>query len=289
MPSSQSHAHDFGERLITRVMAHDDAPPNAPSCAICLDDFNDTRLACDLPCCGARARDSTVHFCIPCVSHLCARVRIRDVAARCPRCRAAIVARHDGSFALASCSRVCDVCRQPKATGLVCDACALGRRFTLRYACVRCGRTQRIPHPMWRYMATPRDASDVTWACHGVCQDFTHWVIDVDDVARVPTYDAPDSWSDAREAFFEELRAEMRAAPRGGVGRVYIRTTNWSVCAQRALVAVFVVFFGVMFAYYGGEVNFVEPHADARAAIRARRAARRVTFPSYGGRNMTGF
>ena len=135
---------------------------------------------------------------------------------------------------------------------------------------------------MWRYMATPRDASDVTWACHGVCQDFTHWVIDADDVARVPSYDAPASWSDAREAFFEELRAEMR---RG----VHIRTTNWSVCAQRALAAVLVVFFGVIFAYYGGEVNFVEPHADARAAIRAHRAARRVTFPSYGGRNMTGF
>ena len=134
-------------------------------------------------------------------------------------------------------------------------------------------------------MATPRDASDVTWAC-GACQDFTHWVIDASDVARVPTYDAPDSWSDAREAFFEELRAEMRAAPRGAV---YIRTTHWSVCAQRALVAVCVVFFGVMIAMYGGEANFVEPNADAASATRARRAARRVTFPSYGGRNMTGF
>ena len=115
----------------------------------------------------------------------------------------------------------------------------------------------------------------------------------------MPTYDAPEAWREARARYFDELRAEMRLGAGGGgrLGRVH-----WSVFAHRALAAVIIVVFGVLVAVYGefdGEFDDAEAEAEfdvgARASARvgrasARGAARVVrTFPSHGGRNITGF
>ena len=131
-----------------RAMGEDD---DERACAIC---FENVRAdAYDAPCCGERARASSVALCNGCVRVVCG-MHPSGVGA-CPRCRARVrVSRgSDGrAFELAPATRTCAVCRQPRAVEETCDACALGRRDPLRYRCARCGGTQRIAHPMWRYM-----------------------------------------------------------------------------------------------------------------------------------------
>ena len=183
----------------------DDDARSAPTCAVCYDDVDDASLA-RLPCCGARARASTTQFCAKCVEIL---IQTGDGVAACPRCRAAI-ARVDGAFVAAPLRR-CAVCRQARATGETCEACALGGRAALRYRCERCGGAQRIPHPMWRYMASPTSLSSATWACHGACGDYTRWRIDSRDAASVPASDAPASWGSS-EAWLAAAREAVERA-----------------------------------------------------------------------------
>eukprot|EP00913_Durusdinium_trenchii_P028150 g26394.t1 len=81
----------------------------------------------------------------------------------------------------------CQMCRQMHilVDQGMCEACNLGRRYVFRYECQRCHRLQRIPHPMWRYQATPTDFSSSTWACHQGCGDYTTWRLAPEDVGQV--------------------------------------------------------------------------------------------------------
>jgi hypothetical protein len=76
-----------------------------------------------------------------------------------------------------------------------------------RYCCDRCNQYQRIAHPMYRYQASPGEFSTSTWACHGACSDYTHWMIASADVAKIPRQDIPDSWEGGNEEWFAEIRA----------------------------------------------------------------------------------
>mmetsp|Transcript_32851 Transcript_32851/g.98927 ORF Transcript_32851/g.98927 Transcript_32851/m.98927 type:complete len:266 (+) Transcript_32851:1243-2040(+) len=190
----------------------------AAACAICLE----SEEFAALPCCdGDDPAASTTRFCLECLRLL---VDHGGGVARCPRCRGWIsvengaVTPHDGVGE-------CRVCRQARvlvAHPGVCDACFLGARLPLRYECERCGRVQRIPHPMWRYQAAPDAFGHTPWACHRGCGDFTKWRVVVEDLGRVPVGDAPESWGAAwREARMRALRngARPRNGARQGRGR----------------------------------------------------------------------
>merc|ERR1712013_129694 len=83
-----------------------------------------------------------------------------------------------------------------------CDNCwlcyAYPEVYNFEYECVRCGRFQTIPHPMYRYQPAP-DAfppeGGPTWACHRGCGDYTIWRIKADQVENVPAADKPASWN----------------------------------------------------------------------------------------------
>ena len=97
----------------------------------------------------------------------------------------------------------CRMCRKRPVEleeGELCGDCVYGSQRVFRYECNRCHQTQRIPHPIWRSMKTPRDFSEWSWACHVSCYDFTHWKLVSDDVGLVPERDIPQSWLDDRES-----------------------------------------------------------------------------------------
>ncbi|CAE8715823.1 unnamed protein product, partial [Polarella glacialis] len=74
-------------------------------------------------------------------------------------------------------------------------------------------QVQRIPHPMWRYQASPTEFGGSSWACHKRCQAQAHWRVVAEDVSKVPAADAPPSWGRQEEwlaAVRERRRAEMQ-------------------------------------------------------------------------------
>lgn len=82
----------------------------------------------------------------------------------------------------------------------LCDNCwlcnAYPETYQFVYECDRCGQPQKIPHPMYRYQASPAVFGGATWYCHRGCEDFTHWKILAQYVSSVPNVDKPASWND---------------------------------------------------------------------------------------------
>ena len=99
-------------------------------------------------------------------------------------------------------------CAQVIVERNLCEPCLYGSLHTLRYECDGCHRTQRIPHPMWRYQADPDSYGGATWACHQRCGSYTHWRVIPADLPRVPMQDRPASWG--TEAWMEQVRAARR-------------------------------------------------------------------------------
>ena len=199
----------------------------AADCAVCLEAFNDTDcVAARLPCC--QRETSTFGVCLGCRESICAHYTVEaGRTGKCPRCRERITVSVDGVVTKSPAPRAkCNFCQQEKTLvdGRSCDACILGSQFNLAYECSRCHQTQRIPHPMWRYQATPTEFGTCTWACHRGCGDYTYWRVLTADLGRVPTHDAPEGWG-MRDRWLEQLR-EHRAThqrnpeePRPGVVR----------------------------------------------------------------------
>lgn len=178
------------------TMAHDNG---VTTCAVCYDDAPHV----EMPCCG---RDgATVGYCRGCIEILC---RQYQGIGRCPTCRKYISVDAEGRVFLTTRTGPCDMCRQTRTIidRNMCDACLLGCQHPLRYECDQCHRTQRIPHPMWRYQPTPSEFGGATWACHQGCGDFTHWRVLEVDRERVPVEDAPEGWG-LRDAWFARVRS----------------------------------------------------------------------------------
>ena len=140
----------------------------------------------------------------------------------------------------------------PQSVGVVTRSTPHFARAALRYVCDRCGGTQRIAHPMWRYCETPTSASSETWACHGRCGDYTRWRVHERDVAFVPFDDAPATW---RTEGFEAARAEMLAQRHRALDGE--RRGGW---LARIGAACLVAFIGVGVAMFGVEAN--DAHVD---------------------------
>mmetsp|Transcript_32824 Transcript_32824/g.54018 ORF Transcript_32824/g.54018 Transcript_32824/m.54018 type:complete len:218 (+) Transcript_32824:62-715(+) len=170
-------------------------------CAICLES-PDLIL---MPCCGRE--ESTTRFCQPCIQVVC---QMADGGyGKCPKCRHTI-SMVNGTVTVAEPRGQCRMCRQGGKIIVdqgLCEACLLGSRYVFNYECDRCHRTQRIPHPMWRYQETPDSFGGATWACHRGCGSYTHWRILPDDLLRVPVQERPASWGN--EEWFARIR-EMR-------------------------------------------------------------------------------
>ena len=66
----------------------------------------------------------------------------------------------------------------------LCDKCLMGESYKFKYICKRCGKTQMIPHPMWKYAKSARKFGG-SWNCQ-VCNDYTNWMIHPDYVKDVP-------------------------------------------------------------------------------------------------------
>merc|ERR1711864_63647 len=67
----------------------------------------------------------------------------------------------------------------------MCRDCKLGESHPLDYICQKCGNTQTIFHPMWRYQVTPNQFTTDTWACQQ-CDDYTRWKIVEEQVEVIP-------------------------------------------------------------------------------------------------------
>jgi hypothetical protein len=189
-------------QLLYRSLGGGDA-----SCAICL---SDNILGVLMPCCGREG--STLAYCRRCLEIICERA---DHGARgvgmCPTCRKPFNINANGQVSntiLRGRCRMC--CQQTELTSRgSCDACEVGGSHNLRFTCDRCESTQRIPHPMWRYQATPDAFGTSTWACHQQCGDYTHWRVHPDDAHLVPDNDCPDGWG-RRDVWLQEIRAARR-------------------------------------------------------------------------------
>lgn len=207
---------------------------------MCLETVNPASKA-SMPCCD---RDTaSVSLCGPCMRFICSRGP--GGVGRCPKCRAhvrpasnttapvqsrreedapsrsyrapsrpgdAFEGEGHNAFELAVMRGTCRLCMQEKHLvdeRSVCDACAYGARFPLRYECSVCAHLQRIPHPMWRYQPSAEAFGNVSWACHGRCGAFTWWRIIAEDAHLVPPEDAPASWGTV-DAWLGGIRRAMR-------------------------------------------------------------------------------
>jgi hypothetical protein len=181
------------------------------NCAICWD--NEYPLI-QMPCCD---RDtSTIKYCRRCLEILCSQSQFGIT--RCPTCRS-LVGWNDGVLVrreMPAIRQRCRMCCQEKviAGQGMCQVCLYGNAHPLRYECNRCHRIQTIPHPMWRYQASPERFTTASWACHRGCGDYTFWRVVKEDIPLIPADDIPESWGmqdQALEAVRNIRRAEREA------------------------------------------------------------------------------
>lgn len=158
-----------------------------------------------MPCCGRAG--STLAYCRRCIEIICEQGR---GAGRCPSCREYIAVK-DGGVVVTENRPQCRMCWQERALvdqGL-CDACLLGAEYCFRYECDQCHGVQQIPHPMWRYQASPSAFGIATWACHAACGGQTHWRITPEDVTSIPLIECPEAWG-RRETWLAVVQHQRR-------------------------------------------------------------------------------
>ena len=183
-------------------------------CCICLDVSENLFF---MPCCGTET--SSVKYCDGCIKHICSADKTkRDTVGVCPICKKSFQMEFKVTglkrFELRGRCVMC--CQQNKvivSSDNLCENCLLGKAHPYKYSCNRCGKTQVIPHPMWRYQRTPDEFGTASWACHQRCNDFTFWKIDPADISKIPTALLPDTWRptyDDAETSLAEVRAEFR-------------------------------------------------------------------------------
>ena len=177
-----------------------------------------------MPCCGASSNSSasttSLVACEPCLRLLAA-----DYRGICPFCRKRFEIVRSSSVLIPftvreikpvpPAKKQCSRCRQQHVlfqNTTMCQNCNLGTRYSFRYQCKRCLRTQRIAHPMWLYQTRGHGESECireftgpTWACHQGCGTFTQWRIVEDEVQRVPVEHRPREWDEVRN-LLEEVR-----------------------------------------------------------------------------------
>eukprot|EP00457_Paulinella_chromatophora_P011355 gb/GEZN01011489.1/.p1 GENE.gb/GEZN01011489.1/~~gb/GEZN01011489.1/.p1 ORF type:complete len:260 (-),score=52.13 gb/GEZN01011489.1/:374-1057(-) len=161
-----------------------------------------------MPCCGKAG--SSVQFCLSCIRAL-ASLGLDGRLGRCPSC-SKLFTFEGGAVVSSQHQATCRMCQQTKviadAQYMLCELCVLGSRFCFRYECDSCHRTQRIPHPMWRYQNTTSQFGTATWACHQRCGTYTHWRVLAEDASRIPAEHCPVGWG-RREEWLAEVRAHL--------------------------------------------------------------------------------
>jgi hypothetical protein len=207
-------------------------------CSICFDEAVGTSLEGNsspkratfayFPCCGSDGRDeaSIIKICTACILVLTmATSDALSRVGRCPRCRSWITATtlhsphaHAGlALRRLESAGKCGCCMQAKEHLVeqdppTCDACFLGKRTPLLYECEECHKTQKIPHPMYRYQKSLKGFGNVNWACQGECQKFTYWRICDHQLEMIPVGDVSEEWGDD---CLESARARVQKARRG--------------------------------------------------------------------------
>ena len=105
-----------------------------------------------------------------------------------PKCQKMFTVKVSGDLEkferLGKCGMCCTNQTIVTATNL-CDKCLMGQSYEFKYICKRCGKTQKIPHPMWKYAKSARKFGG-SWSCHQGCNDYTNWMIHPDYVKDVP-------------------------------------------------------------------------------------------------------
>lgn len=189
--------------------------PEEPAgiCAVCFEE----EPPFPMPCCGRPG--STASYCRRCIETICSTAP--GGIGRCPSCRHHIrmISGDESKGAAGGVSvevprgtcRMCCMGSQAIVARGMCDACLLGSQYRLRYECSRCHKTQMIPHPMWRYQATPAEFGTSTWACHRDCDDFTNWRILPMEALRVPGFDCFTGWVGRREEWLDSIRERRRS------------------------------------------------------------------------------
>ena len=154
-----------------------------------------------MPCCGVVG--SVIKFCGDCIKILCGDdAGSPDTVGKCPLCEKRFEYETDGGSTVTGLKAYelrgrCRMCCQPNKVLIedtLCENCLVGRDHQYSYICDRCGRSQRIPHPMWKYQSAPDKFGSASWACHVGCGDYTHWKMAPGDVAKIPAALVPASW-----------------------------------------------------------------------------------------------
>lgn len=181
-------------------------------CAVCFEADN----LVDMPCCGREG--GTAGYCRRCLEIICQQ---GHGVGRCPSCRQHISIQ--GSIVSISERRAqCLMCRQSRIIidRNMCDACLLGSQLPpIRYECSHCHRHQRIPHPMFRYQASPAEFGTASWACHQGCVAQTYWRIVPGDALLVPDMECPESWG-RREEWLVAVRQQRHAERLAGLAPI---------------------------------------------------------------------
>ena len=173
-----------------------DTLADEPKCCICFEICDSLFL---MPCCGTE--ESSVRYCGECIKKVCAADKAsKDTVGVCPICKKSfemeITVTGLKKFELRGRCSMC--CQGNKIivsfADSLCENCLLGKAHPYKYTCNRCGKTQVIPHPMWKYQKRPDEFGSASWACHQQCNDYTHWKIVPEDICKIPAGLLPDTW-----------------------------------------------------------------------------------------------
>ena len=165
------------------------------TCCICLDIKESLFF---MPCCGAES--SSIKYCDGCIKLMCAtEENIVGPVGGCPVCKKLF----EMEFKVTGLKKFevrgrCVMCCQGNkvlvSSDNLCENCLLGKAHPFKYICNRCGNSQVIPHPMWRYQNSPGEFGSASWACHQQCNDYTLWKIIAADIPKIPAALLPASW-----------------------------------------------------------------------------------------------
>ena len=203
-------------------------------CAICWADVAGSPA--ELPCCGAPPPGSSTSYCTRCIEIICEQAL--GGMGRCPTCREFIQVADGGHIEVAAGLEMCAVCNQarPVAERMgrperpLCGACAMGVRRPLRYECERCHRVGPVPHPMYRYQATPGEFGNNPWFCQP-CADFTNRRLVPHDLSRVPAEDSPESWG-RRDEWLAQVREQRQREAEAAAAAADAAATEEEAAAQ---------------------------------------------------------
>ena len=162
-----------------------------------------------MSCCDVKYADKLCRACLDIIATDFNGIKI----GRCPLCES-FFTMSDGIPYNTNVKAICNRCRGTDKKeiadlkGGLCAPCLLGDKFTFRYECSRCHKTQPISYPLWTAQPSAEEFTrEGWWACHQDCHDYCGWRIVREDALKIPLAFCFANWG-LREVWLEEIRRE---------------------------------------------------------------------------------